>query len=215
MGDNPSQYSAQGSHRERVKGLDTRRFPVENVRWFEANEFCKRISAMEGEIYRLPTEAEWEYACRAGTTTMFHFGNKVDLTEAHLNDTYPEGTEALGSSPGRPVIVGSYPANPFGLYDMHGNVWEWCSDLSANGYYAMSPRDDPQGPPLTAFNPHFVKEETYNRSIRGGAFYLDPLHCRSARRDRWDPNFQRNHITRAVGIRVVSELSKDSEDSTP
>jgi formylglycine-generating enzyme required for sulfatase activity len=212
MGTNPSQYSPQGTHKDRVKNRDTKQFPVENVRWFEANEFCKRISAMEGKICRLPTEAEWEYACRAGTTTVFSFGDTFDGTQANIDGAYPRGIERKGNPLWGPTTVGAYKPNAFGLYDMHGNVWEWCSDLSASGYYAFAQRDDPPGPPITAFNPHFVKEETYNRSARGGAFYLEPNYCRSASRAGWEPNFPRNHINRPFGIRLVCELPRENND---
>jgi formylglycine-generating enzyme required for sulfatase activity len=212
MGTNPSQYSPQGTHKDRVKNRDTKRFPVENVRWFEANELCKRISAMEGMTYRLPTEAEWEYACRAGTTTVFSFGDTFDGTQANIDGAYPRGIERKGNPLWGPTTVGSYKPNPFGLYDMHGNVWEWCSDISASGYYAFSQHDDPPGPPITAFNPHFVKEETYNRSARGGAFYLEPHYCRSASRAGWEPDFPRNHINRPFGIRLVCELPREKND---
>jgi formylglycine-generating enzyme required for sulfatase activity len=212
MGENPSRHSRQGIHSKHVERIDTNRFPAENMTWFEANEFCKRLSAKEGRVYRLPTEAEWEYACRAGTTTPFHFGNVFDGTQANMQQTYPRGTEAKVRGRGWPMTVGSYAPNAFGLYDMHGNVSEWCSELSASGYYAMSPRDDPPGVSVTKFNPRYVKEEKYQRAIRGGG--LPGAHyARSASRSSWDPNWARDAKgTWDVGVRPVCEVPRDRSD---
>jgi formylglycine-generating enzyme required for sulfatase activity len=207
MGDNPSRHSRQGMHSKHVERIDTNRFPAENMTWFEANDFCKRLSAKEGRVYRLPTEAEWEYACRAGTTTPFHFGSVFDGTQANMQQSYPRGTEVKVHGRGWPREVGSYAPNAFGLYDMHGNVSEWCSDISASGYYAMSPRDDPPGVSVISFNPRYVKEETYGRAIRGGG--LPGAHyARSASRSSWDPNRPRDAKgSWDIGIRLVCEVS--------
>jgi formylglycine-generating enzyme required for sulfatase activity len=143
MGTNPSDFKT-------VAGQDTSRFPVERVSWEEAVEFCRKLSALSaeqsaGRVYRLPTEAEWEFACRAGTTTPFHFGSQLNGREANCDGNYPYGTTTKGTYLQRPTTVGSYAANGFGLFDMHGNVWEWCSD-----WYEVairdSPVDDPTGP---------------------------------------------------------------------
>jgi formylglycine-generating enzyme required for sulfatase activity len=212
MGENPSRHSRQGIHSKHVERIDTNRFPAENMTWFEANDFCKRLSAKEGRLYRLPTEAEWEYACRAGTTTPFHFGSIFDGTQANMQQTYPRGTEVKVHGRGWPRKVGSYAPNAFGLYDMHGNVSEWCAELSASGYYAMSPRDDPPGVSVTSFNPRYVKEATYQRAIRGGG--LPGAHyARSASRSSWDPNRPRDAKgTWEVGIRLVCEAPQESTD---
>ncbi|HQU45660.1 MAG TPA: SUMF1/EgtB/PvdO family nonheme iron enzyme, partial [Pirellulales bacterium] len=166
MGDNPSDFSSGGKAAVLVSGLDTRRFPVENVSWDDATDFCEKLSDRAGERaagrrYRLPTEAEWEYACRAGTTTPFHFGGELSGRGANCNGNYPYGTSVKGPYLGRTTTVGSYRdrANAFGLYDMHGNVWEWCADWYDSKYYDDSAADDPQGPAAGSF-----------RVIRGGGW---------------------------------------------
>jgi formylglycine-generating enzyme required for sulfatase activity len=125
MGNNPSYF----------KGND---LPVETVSWDDAQEFIKKLSAKEGVKYRLPTEAEWEYACRAGSTTKFYFGedeSKLDEYAWYHNN-----------SDGKTHPVGQKKPNAWGLYDMHGNVWEWCQDWYGADYYKNSPAEDPQGP---------------------------------------------------------------------
>jgi formylglycine-generating enzyme required for sulfatase activity len=107
------------SHSSRFKGAKR---PVENVFWREAGEFCHDLSRMTGRYYRVPSEAEWEYACRAGTTTPFYFGETITTDLAN----YSPGNETTD--------VGSFPPNAFGLYDMHGNVWEWCADPYHENY---------------------------------------------------------------------------------
>ncbi len=129
VGTNPSWFSKTGVGKGKVSGLDTSDSPVEWVSWDDAQEFCKKLSALSGEQsmgreYRLPTEAEWEYACRAGTQTKFHFGDVLNGDKANVNGTEPEGTTTKGPYLGRTTSVGRYGANAFGLYDMHGNVWE-------------------------------------------------------------------------------------------
>src|SRR5262249_19167843 len=114
----------------------TDRHPVVNVSWNDAVAFCDWLSAKEGKQYRLPTEAEWEYSCRAGTTTRFHSGDD----EASLKKV----ANYWDSGPGTTRAVGELQANAFGLHDMHGNVWEWCQDWYDKDYYKASPRQDPQ-----------------------------------------------------------------------
>ena len=127
-GNNPSRISKAGKYSDRVSGNDTSQYPVENVSWGDAVKFCRRLSAFPeeqgaGHQYRLPTEAEWEYACRAGTITPFHFGDHLNGRQANCDGRYPYGTESKGPWLKRTTTVGSYGLNAFGLYDMHGNVW--------------------------------------------------------------------------------------------
>lgn len=169
MGKNPSYFSASGRGRDRIKDLDTRIFPVEQVSWDDAVAFCENLSQSEGVSFRLPTEAEWEYACRAGTTTRFHFGDTLSSVQANFNGKYPYGNVPEGPYLERPTSVGSYPPNSLGIYDMHGNVGEWCSDWYESGYYSKSPKKDPNGPRSGEY-----------RVLRGGSWYDHPLICRSA-----------------------------------
>jgi len=194
MGYNPSYFSSDGSGKEGVKyaqeptgGRDkvkdlgsTDGFPVENVSWDEAVELCQRLSALEperaaGRVSRLPTEAEWEYACRAGTTTPFYYGNSLASTQANFDGDYPYGA-AQGPSLGRTSEVGSYEPNSFGLMDMHGNVWEWCADWYDRDYFKDSPRRDPAGPPAGS-----------SRVCRGGSWDCFGQRCRSAWRNGTEP----------------------------
>src|SRR5581483_3675095 len=160
--------------------------PVEMVSWAECQEFCKRLGQLDGRRYRLPTEAEWEYACRAGTTTPFACGDTLRLDQAHHAG---EATSASGRkrrARGQTAVVGSFPPNAWGLYDLHGNVWEWCADWY--GPYPAGPVRDPQG------------EGTGTAHVlRGGSWRTGPRSCRAARRRRGGPG-QRQ---RDVGCRVV------------
>jgi len=190
--------------------------PVTYVTWNDAVAFCKWLSRKEGKTYRLPTEAEWEYACRAGTATPYWFGNDprelvrianvadrdaknrladsfitVFDKERRMTDTrvpFPYLSRRDGYAFTAPV--GRFPPNAFGLYDMHGNVWEWCQDWYAEEYYADSPVDDPQGP----------REGTY-RVLRGGGWNNTPVSVRSAARDVEGPSFRLH----SIGFRVVLE----------
>jgi formylglycine-generating enzyme required for sulfatase activity len=200
MRTNPSYFSAGGSGKGRVSGMDTSRFPVEGVSWEDAVEYCRKLSALPAESsagrdYRLPTEAEWEYACRAGTTTPFHFGLQLNGREANCNAGYPndpDGTDREGPYLGRTTTVGSYQPNAFGLYDMHGNVWEWCQDFYKAEYYRRSPLNDPQGP---ASVPSWVAPF---RVFRGGGWAHNA--CRAAHRDWSLPQYRREFL----GFRVAA-----------
>ncbi len=156
--------------------------PVENINWWEAVEFCDRLSKKAGRTYRLPTEAEWEYACRAGTTTPFHFGETIttDLANYQGTDweyqgkTYPGnyGKGPKGIYREQTTPVGQFPANAFGLHDMHGNVWEWCLDHWHETY---------QGAPQDG-SAWLTDNNEAARLLRGGSWNLSPRFCRSAHR---------------------------------
>ncbi len=197
MGNNPSYFSSSGGGGERVSGMDTSRFPVEEVSWEDAVEFCRKLSALAGErsasrVYRLPSEAEWEYACRAGTTTAFHFGTQLNGREANCNGDRPYGTSAKGTNLQRPTNVGSYTSNSFGLYDMHGNVYEWCSDWYGN--YPSGSVTDPTGPTGAS-----------DRVFRGGSWFYFARICRSAFRNRSTPTYRNDYLGFRVALVPPSE----------
>ncbi|MBS9771951.1 MAG: formylglycine-generating enzyme family protein [Trichodesmium erythraeum GBRTRLIN201] len=156
------------------KGIDRWQRPVETVSWYKAVEFCKRLSKLTGKKYRLPSEAEWEYACRAGTTTPFYFGETItpELVNYDGNITYGDGPK--GEYKKQTTPVGQFPANAFGLYDMHGNVWEWCADDSHDNYVG-APTD---GSAWVDSNED-SSTDSYTR-LRGGSWCNSPIDCRSA-----------------------------------
>jgi len=173
MGDNPSRWKA-----------DTN--PVEQMRWSDGVRYCNARSEAEGlepcydletwkcnfgaNGYRLPTEAEWEYACRAGTTTAYFFGDDASKLKAYA---WFEDNSAS-----KPRPVGKRPANPWGLYDMHGNVWEWCNDFYKVDYYQESPTQNPRGP-----------ETGETKVLRGGAWKFSAESCSSAYRYNENPGY--------------------------
>ncbi len=176
MGSNPSYFKECGPD-----------CPVESVSWEGAQAFIKKLNDRGGDYeYRLPTEAQWEYACRARTETAYNWGNESDCTKAN----YGNGlffSECKDVNPGKTVEVGSYPPNFWGLYDMHGNVWEWCSDWF--GYYPAGPATDPLGP-----------ESGADRVIRGGSWNDYAGLCRSAFRHHISPDYR----YQSLGFRVVA-----------
>ncbi len=210
------QYAVTQAQYESVIGKNPSNFkgakrPVETVSWNDAQEFCKKLSQKIGRNYRLPTEAEWEYACRAGTTTPFHFGETIttDLanyrgTDWNLNGKIYPGNYGKGPK-GKyreqttdvdsflPKDTGFYTPSAFGLYSMHGNVWEWCEDIYHKNY---------EGAPTngSAWN---VVGEMDTRLLRGGSWFIDPGGCRSAYRRYRSPG----DVSTNVGFRVVAVLS--------
>ncbi|MCL2720896.1 MAG: formylglycine-generating enzyme family protein [Treponema sp.] len=182
--------------------------PVENVNWFDAIEYCNRRSQREGLTpaytitgrghertvtwnrdangYRLPTEAEWEYACRAGTTTAFNTGNNITANQANINGLYPYNNNAAGINRGTTTPMGTFPANRWGLYDMHGNVYEWCWDWFIG--YTSTAKTNPIGPP-----------EGVERVLRGGTWAMGANFARSAYRQSGYDDYKSEYI----GFRVV------------
>jgi serine/threonine protein kinase len=158
MGKNPSWFSVKAGGKDKVAGLETLRFPVENVSWEEAQQFCAAASKLTGRRVDLPTEAEWEYACRAGTRTRYYCGNELTQKDANFDGKV-----------GRTTEVGQYPPNAWGLYDMAGNVWQWCAD--GKQPYAAEARTDPVGP-----------DNNNARLLRGGSWLARAAECRSAAR---------------------------------
>ncbi|WP_027403093.1 SUMF1/EgtB/PvdO family nonheme iron enzyme [Aphanizomenon flos-aquae] len=175
MGKNPSSF--KGAKR-----------PVEKVSWNNAVEFCTKLSEKTGRKYRLPSEAEWEYACRAGTTTPFHFGETLTTDLANYNETYSYASEPKGISRQQTTDVGSFPPNAFGLYDMHGNVWEWCQD-DWHDNYTNAPKDGSV----------WTNQSGNIKLLRGGSWGSIPVLCRSAYR----PDNNLDHYSNNIGFRVV------------
>lgn len=174
-------------HPSKFKGAN---LPVENVSWYQAEEFCLRLSSHTGREYRLPSEAEWEYACRAGTTTAFHFGEAItsELVNCNGGDTYI--VKSRGRLRLRTSNVGSFDvANEFGLYDMHGLVWEWCADPWHINY---------KGAPLDG-SVWWVGGDEHRRVLRGGSWNFSSELCRSASRS-WN---EADDGLRLCGFRVV------------
>ncbi len=167
--------------------------PVVGLLRGEAIAFCDRLSAMDtersqGRVYRLPTEAEWEYACRSGTTTPFWNGEALSAAQANFHGQFPYGFAPRGPFLQSTTPVGAYPPNAFGLHDMHGNVWEWCSDWYDSDYYRRSPKLDPKGPERGQFG-----------VVRGGCWRNHASSLRAAYRNALVPE-QRDPCT---GFRVV------------
>ena len=177
MGNNPSFFEGEN-------------LPVESVSWDDCQEFIKKLREKDKKQYRLPTEAEWEYACRAGTKTPFHFGETISTDQANYNgEIY--GTGKKGVSRGKTIPVGSFPANAFGLHDMHGNVFQWCQDWV--GHYPQKEVVDPQGP-----------EKGAERVLRGGSWSINPQVCRSASRSWQGPGGRRSGTNSSCTPRAAS-----------
>ncbi|WP_244142145.1 bifunctional serine/threonine-protein kinase/formylglycine-generating enzyme family protein [aff. Roholtiella sp. LEGE 12411] len=168
------------------KGIN---YPVEQVSWDDAVEFCERLCQETGREYRLPSEAEWEYACRARTTTPFHFGETLIPSLANYNNNSIYSAGSQGTNYGQTSLVGSFPANAFGLYDMHGNVWEWCADHWHDNY---------DGAPSDS-SVWLSNDESQSRLVRGGSWKSSLRLCRSAYRS-WNPQDGRGNL---LGFRVA------------
>ena len=169
--------------------------PVEQVSWHEAVEFCQRLSAYTGREYALPTEAEWEYACRAGTTQSFHFGEMIttDVANYNGNKGYNDGPQ--GRYREQTTHVRQFKvANAFGLCDMHGNVWEWCQDHWHDNY---------DGAP-TDGSVWSTNKKDSRRVVRGGSWLNPSRYCRSASRDYSTPGYRID----TTGFRVVCHALK-------
>ena len=164
------------------------RNPVAEVSWDDAVAFCRELSGRTGRELRLPTEAQWEYACRAGTTTPFSFGETISTDQANYDGDQTYGAGRKGTRRAATTPVGSFPANGWGLCDMHGNVREWCRDWY--GDYPLGTSDDPTGP-----------ADGDDRVLRGGSWPEPPMYCRSAFRF-WGDQTGGGHVN---GFRVVVE----------
>jgi formylglycine-generating enzyme required for sulfatase activity len=183
------QYEAvTGRNPSNFKGAKN---PVEQVSWDDAVEFCRKLSTKTGNTVRLPTEAQWEYACRAGTKTPFNTGETISTDEANYDGNYTYGTGKKGEYREKTVAVGSFKPNAWGLYDMHGNVWEWCFD--AYKRYAEGRAADPK---IDGDGKEF-------RVLRGGSWLNLPRLCRSAHRHWHDPGLR---IHDGFGFRVCLDL---------
>jgi formylglycine-generating enzyme required for sulfatase activity len=173
MGNNPSSFKGE------------KNLPVETVSWDDCQQFIKKLREKDKKPYRLPTEGEWEYSCRAGTTTPFHTGEAISTNQATYA-VFKRGVfRSKATNISKTTPVGRFPDNAWGLHDMHGNVWEWCQDWF--GDYPQNDVIDPQGP-----------ENGGDRVMRGGSWNDLPQHCRSAFRHRYEPG-GRDHV---VGFRL-------------
>lgn len=164
--------------------------PVIDVSWDDAQDYCQWLTEQTGRAYRLPSEAEWEFACRAGTTTPFHFGERVTPDQANFDGNYPYNDSAEGKNRKKTVPVGSFPPNAFGLYDMHGNVWEWCEDRW-HGNFEGAPTDG------SAWD----SGGDQSRVVRGGSWDIIPRLCRAASRSY----FASDSRSSSLGFRVCCE----------
>ncbi|MEM6520663.1 MAG: formylglycine-generating enzyme family protein [Cyanobacteria bacterium P01_D01_bin.71] len=185
-GENPSGFSENGAD-----------CPVERVTWDDAAAFCQKISKKTGREYRLPSEAEWEYACRAGTTTPFYFGPTITTDLVNYHGKYTYGSAPEGQYRKQTTEVGNFSPNAFGLYDMHGNVYEWCLDRWHDGYSELFENAPTDGSAWTTGG------ASSSRVLRGGSWGDLPRGCRSANRIRGtrdDRNF-------SIGFRVVCASS--------
>jgi|SRR5580700_3801238 sulfatase modifying factor 1 len=177
MGNNPSSFKGE------------KNLPVEMVSWDDCQEFVKTLREKDKKLYRLPTEAEWEYSCRSGTKTPFYFGETISSDQANYvgDSTFGNGKKGIYRKKTTPV--GSFPANAWGLHDMHGNVLQWCQDWHGN--YPQKDVVDPTG-----------LEKGSQRVLRGGSWNDSPVYCRSAVRSRLGPSNRDGNPFILCGLRV-------------
>jgi formylglycine-generating enzyme required for sulfatase activity len=186
-------YEVSRESFERVMGYNPSKFngcpncPIDNISWFEADEYCRKSEK------RLPTEAEWEYACRAGGDGPFNTGSAMGGTMANFNSEIPSGGVPKSPFRKKPVPCGSFKPNTWNLYDMHGNVWEWCADWYDIAYYGNAPEKNPRGP----------KDGRY-KVARGGGWDSNGDALRSANRISYSPEI-RMHV---IGFRCVKDASE-------
>ena len=180
MGNNPSRFQSDPN------------LPVERVSWFDCLEFCARVSELIGRQVRLPSEAEWEYACRGRLATPFHCGVTLNTSVANYNGEFAYGIGEEGENRNQTTVVGSFPPNSFGLYDLHGNVAEWCQDTWHDNY---------QGAPNDGSS-WFEDHDSKPRILRGGSWLHFPGSCRSAHRLKAQPQ----NLSDAFGLRIASSL---------
>jgi eukaryotic-like serine/threonine-protein kinase len=189
MGNNPSKFTGDS------------KLPVDSVRWLDSIDYCQKLSQKTGRTYRLPSEAEWEYACRAGTTTPFAFGETITPEIVNYDgSTDPYASADRGENRKKTTPVGIFPANGFGLYDMHGNLWEWCLDVWAD-HYNNAPVDGSYRGDINSKDKLHV--------LRGGSWDNDPWCCRSAYRNRINPS-RVNYDGLDGGFRVVYSPARTS-----
>ena len=164
--------------------------PIEHVSWKDAQSYCKRLSDKTGRNYHLPSETQWEYACRAGTSTPLSFGETITIDVANFNGEHTFRDEPRGFYRHITTEGGCFPPNAFGLYDMHGNLWEWCADNWLDDY-TSSPRDDSS----------YQSKDSHYRVARGGSWHEPPGLCRSASRLR----ILESDADEFTGFRVVCD----------
>lgn len=169
------------------------KLPVEKVSWYDATEFCQRLSKYTNRTYLLPTEAQWEYACRGGTTTPFYFGEMITTDLANYDGRQGYGTKPTGKYDKKTSPVDSFTPNPFGLYDLHGNVWEWCEDHYSPSYKSKS----------TDGTAYYSNMMSSPRLVRGGSWSLNPTYCRSGKRSSYAPDSNYNFL----GFRIICTLN--------
>ncbi|MGB4226305.1 MAG: SUMF1/EgtB/PvdO family nonheme iron enzyme [Candidatus Dechloromonas phosphoritropha] len=174
--------------------------PVINVSWQDAQAYCWWLGGQTGSAYSLPSEAEWEYSCRAGTTSPFHFGSRMTSDQANFDGNHTYNGSALGTYREKTLPVGSFPPNAFGLYDMQGNVWEWCQD-SWHQDYQGAPED---GSPWEAGDPS-------SRVLRGGSWSVSPRGCRAAYRYGFRPGGPDD----SIGFRVCRGAPSEPLPAAP